>query len=551
MKYLLRTNVILAVCGLLIACGQTIESTPTIPTLPIIIETLATPTVIPTSSTTAIATPTAVTPIPTHVPPTLIPTIDPMLLPELLNKALSVETADLNGHKARQITGWDLGFRGWSWLDSSHMILYPISGQDSWGEVGQPIDVTDQLVVINVDTGHFWSLHSYQSHSPFDSAKVDWSSKLTILIAWETIGETSTVSTYTYDGQRLATYPGKLSSISPSGTKILMADGTVLDLQSKNQIKLNWNMENYDSPVPSGIYWTPDETRLYQCCYFYADLANGKSFHFTETDFLDRQGNPFNYDGLWMYRGEWVRDDKYFLVWWSYIDDGDMRYLPMFNPAEKIIYDVRAMASISPDLTCYETNVSPDGQYLWIRCYAISYLINLSNFESTSYPGYEQGDIGWSNDSQFAWLTNYNYDTNENNFEILSVVNKELKPFPVAPSSEWAIFWHPTDHVLVYSAKDKHALIFLDAAKIRYRELSFQNQDAQAEVSIQDWSPNEEKLIFITDKHTLWQVDYPSLENMQQIMTSSNTIRGAQWSPDGQSISFINGSDIYIVEMVK
>ncbi len=63
--------------------------------------------------------------------------------------------------------------------------------------------------------------------------------------------------------------------------------------------------------------------------------------------------------------GEWVRDNAYFLVEWSWVDDGDIRYLPMFDPAKKIIYDVREMAGISEDWHSQQTTVSPDTTYIW------------------------------------------------------------------------------------------------------------------------------------------------------------------------------------------
>ncbi|MCC6567832.1 MAG: hypothetical protein IT315_01195 [Anaerolineales bacterium] len=540
MKKQFRAMVFLTICLQLISCGQAIPATqPPIET--------ATSTITPSPSEISAST-IEPSPRPTYVLPTLIPTIDPALLSDLLNNALSIESFDIDGLNGQRITGWELGYSGLSWLDSNHLILYPASGQASWGETDQAISVVTQIVVINIDTGHFWSLPSNKLDSPFDYAKVRWSPKLNILITWEPYGDMPSVSTYTYDGQKLASYPGKMSSISPSRTKVILDDNILIDLQTGEKIKLDWSREDYYEPISWDLFWTSDETRIYRCCYFYADLLSGTSFRFTESDFQDSQGNPLVYDGLWMYKGEWVRDDIYFLVWWSYLDDGDIRYLPMIDPSKKVFYDVREMAGISPELTCYDTDASSDGKYLWVNCSDVNYLIHLFDFETTTYPGYTQVDIHWSSDSQFAWLAAYNLRTNETDIEILSLSNKEIKSLPIMPSSDYAVFWHPTDNVLIYPAKDKNVLVFLDAAMLTYRELPFQVQNTQSEVDIEDWSPNEEKLIFITDNHTLWQVDYPSLENLQQIMTSSNTIGRAEWSPDGNSISFVSGKEIYIIE---
>jgi len=551
MKKFFRAIVFLAFCLLLIACEQSVTAAPSPIPSP---SATATATLTPVPSQTATVT-IEPTPRRTYVQPTLIPTIDPALLPGLLSDALSIQTFDMNGYNARRITGWEYGFGAniwyaycpsYVWLDTNHLLLYPGAGQEyppaGMGILG--INIVPQPVVMNIETGSVW-LPPVDISSGLTCNRVFWSRDLGILITPEIHGDTSAVSTYTYDGNKLASYPGKVLDISPSRTKILMKDGTVLDLVANTKIKLNWNLENYDAPVPSvSSYWTSDETRIYRCCYFYADLVNGKSFRFIESDFLDSQGNQLDYAGLWMYRGEWVRDDTFFLVWWSYLDDGDMRYLPMFDPVEKIFYDVREMAGISPDLTCYETDVSPEGKYLWIMCYEVNYLVNLSSFETTIYPGYTQVDIYWSKDSQFALLANY--DMNENNIEILSVTSKELKPLPVASLPESDILWHPSDDALVYPAKDKNVLIFLDALTMTYRELSFEDQASQSKISNLDWSPNGDKLIFTTEGHILWQVDYPSLENLEQ-----NSIGGGQRSPDGKFISFLNGSDIYIVDTTK
>ncbi len=562
MKYPFKAKTIILICIVVVACGQASQIAPTSSAT-----SLPTDTVIPTQAQTSTTAPTTtpiatstikVTPKPTYVPPTLIPTIDPKLLPKLLRNALSIQKLDLNGYKTLRITGWNYGFGGrysfigdcpgFYWLDSSHLILYPQAGQDIDGFSGTFEYLTPQPIVINLETGKSWLPSPDKPRSAFDCKQLNWSKELSLLITTENQGDNSAVFTYTYEGQKLASFPGKLASISPSKTKIFMEDGTVINLQTNKQTKLNWDLENYDPPVPSRIYWTSDEMRIYQCCYFYADLANGTSYRYTESDFLDGHGSPLNYEGLWMYRGQWVLDDTYFLVQWSWVDDGDIRYIPMFNPDKKMLYDVRKKAGISPDLTCPQTDVSPDGKYLWIMCYETDYLVNLSNFETTTYPGHSQVDMDWSEDSQFAWLNNIGVN-NDDRMEILSISNKKLSLLPITPMPESEHSWHPSHNVLVYPAKDKNVLIFLDASTMIYRELPFKDQTSQHKITSLVWSPNGDKLVFITDDHILWQVDYPSLENLEQIIASANTIGGAQWSPNGKAISFLNGSDIYIVDI--
>ena len=134
--------------------------------------------------------------------------------------------------------------------------------------------------------------------------------------------------------------------VSPSETKILVTDDTVIDLRTNKKIELNWNLEDYWE-----LYWTSDETRIYRCCYFYADLTTGISHRFEVTDLQDINGNHVRSSVLSFRNGFWVRDDTYFLVWWLAVDDGDIKYLPMFDPATKIFYDVREAAGIPEDFT--------------------------------------------------------------------------------------------------------------------------------------------------------------------------------------------------------
>lgn len=558
MKNLFRANIVIAVCFLATACSQALQVTsspvppkPTATTIPL----TATP--VPSQIATVTIEPA---PRPEYVPPTLIPTIDPALLPDILNKSLTIQALDMNGYKVRHITGWDLGFAEWYcggyyWLDTNHILVYPTSGEKQLGEGGSRFSIASQPVVINVGTGNFWLPSSNQSESPSNCGQLNWSQELKILITTEIHVDTSTVVTYTYDGNKLASYPGELSTISPSRTKILMKDGTVLDLQTNKKINLNWDLENYEAPVPLvSIYWTSDETRIYRCCYFYADLANGKSFRFTESDFLDSQGNPLNYEGLWVYRGKWVLNDKYFLAQWSQIDDGDMRYIPILDPAKKVIYDIRKRAGIPEDFSNNYTLVSPDGNYVWLQGWNESYLVNLTTFESQHFTysnPYSYTDVDWSSNSKFAWFQIYDPDTKSTEFNILSISDMKLHSLSVVPQAESEHWWHSSDQTVIYPAKDKNALILLNVSTMSIRELSFKDQTLRYKISNLDWNPNGDKLTFITDDHILWQVDYPGIENLEQIIASTNTISGAQWSPDGKSISFISGSDIYIVDTIK
>ena len=226
----------------------------------------------------------------------------------------------------------------------------------------------------------------------------------------------------------------------------------------------------------------------------------------------------------------------------------------MFDPATKLFYDVREVAGIPEDFTSLYTPVSPDGNYVWMEGWNESYLVNLATFETQHYTytnPYSYTDVDWSLDSKFAWFEIYDPETKSTEVQILSIADMNMNSLPVIYQSESEHLWHPSDNMVVYPAEDKNALIFLDVSTMSFRELPFPDQDSRYKISNLAWSPNGDKLIFITESHILWQVDHPALENLEQVTTSTDTIGGAQWSPDGKTIAFVNGSDIYIVDTTK
>lgn len=518
-----------------------------------------TPTATATLNPTAPAT-LPITPTKAYVPPTLIPTIDPTLLPDLLRKTLSIRTTEgVNGHKIRQITGWNYGFgrgteygscAGYSWLNTSHIVLYPEAGQqvEFYGDGATTArGRAPQPVVMNVDNGILW-LPPVESGS---CQHVNWSPELGILINSEVHNDTPTVSIYTYDGRKLTSYPGSLTDISQSREKILVGENTVIDLRTGKKTTLAWSLKDYNELILSELFWTAAETRIYRCCYFYADLNAGTSFRFGSSGFQDRNGNQFDYEGLWMYRGQWVRNDAFFLTQWSWIDDGDIRYLPLFDPATKLFYDVRELAGISEDLTCQETNVSTRGSYIWLECYEKNYLINLTTFEANEYliPGYSNADIDWSMDEKFALIQNYNYSSEITQYYLLSLSNKEFNPLPIVNpvSIPWQHpWWHPTDGVFAYIEKDGQTFELFDAQTMTTQTITLP-------ATFRDfvWSPAGERIALIEEDGSIWQMDYPNLEHSEQLTPPLSNVHNVNWSPDGNSIAFISGSDIYIVETNK
>ena len=546
MKKLLQVLIFLVIGLLFSACGQMVTVTPSV------ISSTRTPTATftPVASLTSTAT-LEPTPTEAYVLPTLRPVIEPEVAHDLLSQAFSIQfLKGPNGHRIRQITGWEYGFRSngcysYEWLDSSHLVLYPSTGQEP-SNGSAPSDVSNQPVIINLDSGSTWMPRP--SWNQFCSW-VYWSDELGVIISPRLFSvspydssDKAAVLTYTFDGQNTAYYWGELLGISPSGNKILVADDTVIDLRSGKITELDWYI-NYDNERSPDLYWSSDENQVYRCCYYYAETSTGKSYSFVLSDLRQPNGKPGPDSLLPHAWGQWVRNDTYFLVEWSWVDDGDIRYLPMFNPEEKRLYEIREMAGIPEDWYCVRTVVSPDGKFVWMESDGTSYLVNLMTFEAVAYPTGYVNDFTWSPDSKFAWFNSTGGGNSALKYYLLSVSDKELKLFYTGEGQP-RLEWYPSgDH---FAGLLNQTLLFSDVPDLSVQEIA----TPTAFLDLR-WSPNGNRIAFLAKDGSIWQVDYPGLEIWEKLTPPLPNVYSLNWSPDGQSVAFVGGSDIYIVETIK
>ena len=571
MKVSFKTTANFVVLILLSACGQATNvtqkssATPLPTNSPNSIQS-ATPTndmyVLPTLDTYSL--PTFAIPDGTNIPfptpdpriPTLIPTIDPNLVPDLLRKSISIQTLNsANGYNIQRITDWDYGFQqspcnSYQWLDSNHLLLRPRTGEGMrpFMDGSKRGDLGSEPVVINLTTGNIWMRPPYSiSNYEWDCDAIYWSRELGIIINRENRGNSyashESVSTYTFDGKLIAQYWGKILGVSPKGTKILVDDDTIIDLSSGKITDLAWYI-NYDLELLSKLYWTSDETRVYRCCFYYADLSTGKSYNLEWSDLQGVDGKSISFTLRSPHiGGQWVRNDTYFFPTWSYMSDaGDPRLI--FSPIEKKYYLLELLntSGISPETMTY--TFSPDGMYVWITGFGFAngsyynFLVNLANLETTPYelPG---NDLFWSSDSKFAWLTIYD----SSDIYILSVDKKALTPFPSQSTSD--LFWHPTDPLLVFLTEKNQVLTILNA-----KDMSVKDWELPSTFYSLIWSPDGSHIALVATDGSLWQIDYPGMENLEQL-TQPMPAGNIQWSPDGNSIAFVSGPDIYIVDTIK
>lgn len=555
MKNFSRVIVFMIISSLVIACGQLAATIPSQIPPP---SATATITLIPSQATTASIEPTATR---VYVQPTLLPTIDPTLVPNLLSNAFTLREVSGSLAPMRRISGWEYGFRqnpcyGYQWLDSNHLLLYPRTGEgmEPFMDGSRREDLSSELITINLTNGNFWLLPS-QPHKTLwefgpDCNSVYWSQELGVIISQENSEATdnspkASVSIHTFNGEEIARYGGEISGVSPNGTKVMVDDNAIIDLRKNKITNLAWHVKD-DPSISSKLYWSSDETRVYRCCFYFADLKTGKSYNFDWSDLRGPDGKPLPNPMISPHtNGQWVRNDTYFFPTWNYMSDGGYPRI-IFSPVAKKYYFINLPSTppINPETMTYK--FSPDGIYVWITGFNYGdglthgFLINLTTLEITSYD-ISVNDFVWSPDGQFAWMNSLD----NNRLEVLSVSTKQLKPILDNPLYE-TLSWHPTDHTLAYLTEEKQALILLDT-----KTMSYQKRGLPTTYRDIVWSPNGKLLALISEDSRVWMTDYQNLEKLKQLTPPLYKINSVQWSPDSTSISFISGKDIYVVTTTK
>ena len=571
-------QLVFILCALfLAACGtvststptQTLESTNTIapPTATATITSTPMPAVTNTPANTPSSTPgshltvvptvrplsqEALTSIPrvTAIPasdsfPTLIPTMQPETISAELQVALQFRDLDaLDGRPLSQITRWKYGYR-FEWIDTNHLLLLPRVGQ--YENNGR--NTQHQLVVASLVSRKVWVPPVDQFiQGEWGRTKLPrWSKKLGVFIIPNQ--DKSIVDIYTLEGKKLKTYTGNLTGVSPSGTKILV-DSLWIDLESGKTVEFAWAKNNRDR---FGILpiWSSDETQVYAHIggYFYGNAKTGEGFEIS-TKSVDEQ---MGMGRLVHSYGQWVLNDSQLLVQLSYIDDSFPNFIPLFDPSEKTYHNLSALAGISTgdgsNINCIGTSVSPDGIHVWAKCFDGNYLVNLITLKTKTFPGYYQYvDFNWSPDGQFAWLDDN--DSYNPRLRVLSVARQELISFPIEPAYDTVVWWHPTQNIAAYPSQNGKSLILLDAETMSVREVilpeGFCNTERNPPRCRIIWNPSGDQLSIKANGGSIWQLDYPGLETLEQLTPPADEFG---WSPDGTKLAFTNHAGIFILEV--
>lgn len=548
MGYFSKIVLFVTLSSLLLSCNQSVAILATSSPVPTRIE-ISTPTITPTITFTPTAT--------TIGYPTIIPTIYPTDLSRLLQSAFKVETlVGISGHRLRSITGWSNGFnknywwvdnfQGYEWMDSNHILLFPIVG-----EVQRPNWRTtlDRVVVLNIETGAIWLPPSDLSDPEYLVLKFllpRWSPEAKVLITAENTGNDNNtkegITTFKSDGTFVAHYDGRLTSVSPSGNKILMADDTWVDLNNDKKVEFNWDGGTY-TPRWHPI-WSLDENQIYICCYFYGNARTGESYHLPNEDTIF-EGKPIDFEkSLHHSHGVWL-NNNYVLAeadgFYSAIS-GFEDVIPIFDVSSKTYRSLIKVANLPYDLTDITTryatkDISPKGDYMWVHkvYYPTGFLIDLKTFRSWEYAG----NLSWVKNGEYAIIDS----------KLLVLSSKELKAMP--PDTQCSN-WHPTKGICLSLTTNEQGTSTLNFLNVQ--DMSVQKTALSTPLFNQAiWSPNGDYIILKTEDKALWKIDYPSLENMEQLTRpiAAMDIESIIWSPDYEYLSFGGGANIYIVDINK
>lgn len=474
-------------------------------------------------------------------------------IPGLLQSHLTIETVPgFKGMVVQRITGWRYGFKSLEWMDKNHILLYPVAGIFSEGG-GQHPGVFP--AVANLYTSTFWiPLPSWRSRDYYPTLP-RWSEKLGALI---TAASDTSIAIYSADGTIRKVFEGAFLGISPSATKVLIDDFWI-DLSSGKTVKFVWQQDeiaaNYAGINSFRPIWSPDETRVYTCCYLYGDARTGESqampyYQIT----LDGEKTQFMLEELY---GTWVLNDKYVLPIWGGIWDGRYGAVYLFDPAAKTYRNLSVMTGITYqwqgeyDPYCNRPSAQNGGRFVWVDCMDGGHLIDVATFHSRTYPppadgpygggNYSTLDTEWTADGNFVW---FNQEGGES---ILSGVTGELKPLP---KDCHGFEWHPKDNVLLCMSNDDQKLVLLDAQTVSTKKAFA----LPAEFEEFTWNPDGKHIELIASDKSLWRLDYPRLEHLEQLTPPLPQLLGQNysnlvWSPDSSAIAFIREHDIYIVQL--
>jgi hypothetical protein len=486
-----KIGLILLLAGLVLnACGAQKPTVAVNVTSPVTTETLR-----PTATQVPTARPT---PKPL---PTMLPTLDLVGVSKQISDSLRMEPSmGANGFTAQRVTGWSYGWRSsdycadgpYRWLDNEHLLLYSVTGE----EKGMGISQYALPVVLNLNEGQTWQP---VSNGPTDECdRPLWSDYLQLLIAAdERQAVFYTSSGVIYRLHDIGNPRGNRTYLSPSGRKALLGS-TWIDLESGQiaDVGGDWGRGAYEPA------WSTDETRLFECCFHYADVKHGGTKNL-------RLGNLFPVGrggpgpGERRISRQWVLSDTRVMVNYDFHEGEQLSVVPLIDPVAGTYEDVQTLVGIEKAVRCGGSPLDA-GEHLSLYCGKNgSYLVDLRSFITATLPPPTGPALPTSTTSvdgqSLAWLSLDGLTLNIEDLSTQSTLHLTL----TQPATQ--LFWHP----------------------------------------------NNTSLAVVSNDGSLWWIADPSVNHIEQLTAPLPEVRDVTWSPNGDKLAFVSGSDVYVVNVSK
>jgi len=351
-------------------------------------------------------------------------------------------------------------------------------------------------VVLNLNDGQTWQPVSNGPTPGCDRPL--WSDYLQVVISVnerETALYTSSGAIYRlYDvGNRLynRTY------LSPSGRKALIGS-TWIDLETGQTVNTGniWGSSAYDPA------WSTDETRLFECCFQYADVRGGetKTPHWGKLSPVGRGGPG---PGERHISSHWVLSDTRVMVDYQFMEGEQDGVVPLIDPVAGTYEDIRTLAGVDKIFSCMG-RAQNDGEHAQLFCNkGGSYLVDLRSFITATLPASTRSAAMTStisrDNQQWAWLSSEGRVLNVENLSAQSTLQLTL----TQPATQ--VVWHP----------------------------------------------NNVGLTAVSNDGSLWWIADPKINHIEQLTASLPEVRDVKWSPSGDKLAFVSGLDVYVVNVSK
>jgi hypothetical protein len=456
----------------------------------------------PTAQVSTLSSPTrTVRPTPTVRPtspplPTLMPTLDPAIASDRVRTSITLEiTTGLSAHPLQRVTGWQNGLRSsgycsdgpYRWLDNGHLLIYPVTGEVAdmgVGEYALPF-------IIDLNGGQAWQPASNGPTAGCDRPL--WSEPLQLLVA----ADRAETFLYAPDGKVFRRYAGgnepydMTTYLSPSERRVLIGS-TWRDLETGQAVNVGkgWGKHVY------ALAWSSDESKLFKCCFLYADARTGqvKSFQPGQLSPVGRGGPGPGSSGI---GSHWVLSDTRVMVDYDFYGEKG-RVTPLIDPVAETYEDIGTLVPGCSGLPQVDSK-SSTMSCLSSKSQLVRYVIDLRTFTTQTLPS---------------------------------------SPSTSVPTSTLS-----TDG-------RQQAFLSPDGLTLNIRDLSTQ---ATRPVSLSQpainiyWPLQGDGLAVLAQDGSLWRLAEAAVDRVEQFTPPLPEVRDVKWSPDGDKLAVVSGPDVYVV----